>query len=214
MASQLQIYNSALRHLGANSRLTSLSEARPNRYVMDDCWNSGLVDYTLSQAGWKFAKRTVKLTPNASVTPLFGFANAFDKPTDHLRTMALCEDEYLNYPLTMYSAEGNYWFADVDEIYVAYVSNGASYGADLTRWAVNFTKYVELYLAMECSTRIEGSDVALKTLAQRMKMALSEAKSSDAMEDPTKFFPPGNWVQSKGGGRARRDRGNRGNLIG
>jgi hypothetical protein len=216
MADRLAIYNMALLHLKANARLTSLSENRPNRYVLDTVWNDGgLVEFVLAQAFWKFAKRTVKIEFEPSVTPAFGYRYAFEVPEDHLKTIAIGQDEYFNFPLTQYNREGNYWFSDLDEIYVQYVSKGDDYGANLLLWPTLFTKYVELYLAVEASGRIEGGDTnSLKTLASRMATALSEAAAQDAMEDPTKFLPPGNWTQSRGGGNYRQDRGNRGGLIG
>lgn len=215
MATRLQLYNSALRHLKANSKLTSLSEARPNRYVLDDIWDSGAVDHCLTQAFWKFAKRSVKLEPDPGVTPSFGYRNAFEKPSDYLRAIAVSQDEFYNFPLTQYDVEGAYWYADVDEIYVQYVSNGETYGGNLSSWPIMFTKYVELYLAVEASGRVEGGDEnSFKLLGKRMADALSDAISTDAMEASTKFLPPGNWTQSRGGGNYRNDRGNRGGLIG
>jgi len=182
--------------------------------LLDDAWNAGAVDYCLSQAYWKFATRTVKLEPDPNITPAFGFRYAFEKPSDHLITAALTDDEYLNHPLLDYSFEQGYWYADVDEIYLQYVSNGETYGGDLTKWSINFTQYFELYLAYQTSGNIEGGDNAFKLIARRMKDALSEAKSTDAMENPTKFIPQGQWTQSRSGGSSRNDRGNKGRLIG
>lgn len=215
MATKLQLYNSALRHLKNNSRLSSLGENRPARLILDDVWNSGAVDFCLSQAYWKFATRTVKLEASPSITPAFGHAYAFESPSDHLVTVALTTDEYLNNPLLDYSFEQGYWYSSVDEIYLQYVSNGDTYGGDLIKWSVNFTAYVELYLAYQACGNIEASDSAFKLIAARLKNALSKAKSTDAMEGPTKFLPPGQWTRSRssGGGRSD-DRGNRGRLIG
>jgi hypothetical protein len=51
---------------------------------------------------------------------------AFAKPTDWVDTSAVCQDEYFRVPLLQYADEVGYWFADLDEIYVKYVSDGAT----------------------------------------------------------------------------------------
>lgn len=214
MATRLNLYNAAIRHIKGTS-LTALTDTRPIRYVLDNVWDTGAVDFVLAQAYWKFACRTVKLEPDPSVTPSFGYSNAFEKPTDLVRIAAVCEDEYLNFPLLQYTFEHGYWYADHDEIYIQYVSNDASYGNDLVNWPVKFTKYVELYLATEiCGRGESATNDDFGMLAKRMEKALNEAKSDDAMQGPTKFMPPGSWTQSRGGGGSRNDRGNRGGLIG
>ena len=78
MTTQLFIYNEALGHLGER-QLASLAEPREPRRVLDSYW-SDVVGFCLSQGLWKFAKRTVQIDNDASVTPQFGFNYCFPIP--------------------------------------------------------------------------------------------------------------------------------------
>ena len=210
--SQLALYNEALRLIGER-RLASISENREPRRVLDDVWNDGAVDYCLEQGQWNFAMRAVEITKSATV-PAFGYTNAFDKPNDFIRTAGAAEDEYFNIPLTRMLEEVGFWFADLDPIYIRYISNANSYGNDLTRWPKTFSKYVAAFLASEVVFTLTQSTDKQKYILGILHQRLKDALSKDAMNDPTQFMPQGGWTVSRRGGDARRDRGPRGNLIG
>lgn len=211
-ATQLGLYNEALRLIGER-RLASLSENREPRRVLDDIWNDGAVNYCLEQGQWNFAMRAVEIDASTTITPTFGYQYAFDKPNDHIRTTGVCEDEYLAVPLTRMLEEVGFWLADIDPIFVRYVSNSDSYGNDLTRWPGTFSKYVAAFLASEAVFTLTQSAEKQNFILQLMQRRLIDARSKDAMADPTAFAPQGTWSNSRRGG-ASRDRGNRNNLIG
>lgn len=210
-ATQLGLYNEALRILGER-RLASLSENREPRRVLDDIWADGAVDFCLEQGLWNFAMRAVEITKSASV-PNFGYANAFDRPNDHIRTAGVATDEFFNTPLTAVQEEVGFWFADLDPIYVRYVSNASGYGNDLTRWPMTFTKYVAAFLASEAVLTLTQSTDKQKIVLSIVQHRLRDAKSKDAMADATAFPPQGGWSSARTGGHGR-DRGSRNNLIG
>ena len=209
---QLGLYNEALRLLGER-HLLSLTENREPRRVLDDIWNDGAIDYCLEQGMWNFAMRAVSITKSATV-PAFGYANAFDKPNDHVRTAGVAEDEFFNVPLVRMLEEVGFWFADIDPIYVRYVSNSDSFGNDLTRWPQTFSKYVAAFLAAEASWSITQDKDKKREVTGLMLYRLNDARSKDAMADPTAFLPQGSWTSARHNGGSRRDRGNRNNLIG
>jgi hypothetical protein len=214
MPSKLSIYNGALTIIGER-RLASLSENREPRYKLDEIWDNEMVDRVLQMGQWKFAKRTVELTASPSVTPSFGYQFAFEQPSDFKRTMAVAHDEYFNIPITRYSVEGSFWFCDQEQIYVAYVSNDAQFGGDMSLWPPNFTEMVEHYMAWKVAPRIAGIDISDKRLGRQWKAMLADAKATDAMESPAKFAPQGGWARSRKGFRGgNRERGNRSQLIG
>lgn len=214
MPSKLSIYNGALTILGER-KLASETENREPRYRLDDVWDNDMIRRVLQMGQWKFAKRTVELEASPSVTPSFGYQYAFDRPTDFVRTIAFCSDEYFNQPLTRYENEASWWFADVEKVYVAYVSDDEQWGSDLSLWPENFTEMVEHYMAMKVGPRLAGIDISDKTLARWWKGWLAEAKATDAMEAPAKFPPKGGWSRSRQGFRSgQTDRGNRSQLIG
>lgn len=209
---RLSLYNGALLEVGERP-LASLSENREPRRLLDQAWDNGAVDYCLNAGQWKFAKRTVQIAPETSITPDFGYRNAYEIPSDHIRTCAVCSDEYMQVPLLQYQVEGGYWFADVSPIYVTYVSNGASYGGDLARWPQDFVQFAEAYLAYKIVRKLTQDKNEWDTLYKLQKRRLTEAATGDAMESPTTFPPPGSWVMSRVGGMSG-DGGSRGSLVG
>lgn len=216
MTTRLMLYNEALRLCGER-KLASLTEAREPRYLLDDVWNNGGVQACLEKGQWNFAARFVKVTYDTEVTPAFGHNRAFSKPTDWVRTMGITSDEFFSMPLIHYTEEGSYWYASIDDIYVKYVSNGNSYGNDLSIWPQAFADFAAAHFAGKIIKKLTGDekkeDGIINPRNGTETLRLKEAKSLDASGDPQKFPSPGNWVTSRYTGR-RRDRGNRGSLIG
>lgn len=200
MTSKLALYNGALRAVGQR-RLATLTEVQESRYVLDDVYSEAL-NYMLEQGAWNFAIRSIEKQPEASITPTFGFANAFEKPSDWVRTCALSANEYFNPPLVEYLDERGYWWADTTPLYVRYVSNSTDYGLNLAAWPSTFTRYAELYLAFLICPTIQNSDTTTADAEKRMKRALTDARSKDAMNDPVAFPPQGSWTRSRMAGGA------------
>ena len=214
MTSKLTIYNGALTVLGERA-LATLTEDREPRHKLDNIWDNDMVDRVLQHGQWKFATRAVELQASTTITPTFGYQFAFDHPADHIRTLGIASDEYFSNPITTYSTEAAWWFADIETIFVMYVSNDSQFGQDYSLWPENFTEYVEHYMAMKVAPRLSGLKFDSEKLKKQVKKALLEAKSTDAMESPARFPPVGGWARSRRGFRTGvTDRGNRSQLIG
>lgn len=194
---QLSLYNGALRILGER-KLASLSENREPRRLLDDVWG-GAVDACLEEADWKFAQRTAKLTYNSSFTAPFGYQYQMDRPPEFVRWSRVCLDEFFTKPLTDYSEEAGKLYTSVPDIFVSYVSNGAGYGGDMSLWPQSFIAVVEEYLALQIIYRIEQSKVTEADLRKTHKTTLTNARSKDALQGPTKFLPEGSWAAARGG---------------
>jgi hypothetical protein len=207
--SKLLLFNSAILLLGER-QLASITENREPRRVLDMVWDTGALDFVLEQGMWNFAMRSIEIEYSPSVVPPFGYARAFDKPEDWIRTAALCQDEFFREPLNSYNDEAGFIFASLDTIYMRYVSNHTSYGGDLSLWPQTFVKYVAAYLAYIAGPRLTTSK---KVTDKEVEAALLEAQSKDAMGEATAFPPRGSWVRARGG-RGGGDRGNQGGLIG
>lgn len=221
MATRLELYNNALLICGERF-LSALTEDREPRHLLDHVWDNDGVKKCLESGQWKFAMRAVRLDYDTAIDPEFGYRRAFSKPSDWCTTCAVCTDEYFNAPLTQYVEETGYWFCDLDELYVRYVSNDSSFGGDLSLWPAKFEEYVAAFFASKIIRKLTsdrakveeilGSDLTGEKngiLAASRKMA----KSHDAMQGPTQFPATGSWVASRGY-RSRRDRGSRSNLTG
>jgi len=193
--SKLSLYNGALRICGER-RLASLSENREPRRLLDDIWDDNAIKACLEQGQWVFATRAVQLDYSPSVEPPFGYQYAFDLPTDFIRTVALCSDPYFQSPLLQYSQEAGFIFCDLQTIYFKYVSDDNAYGMDMSMWPETFVKFVQAFLAKELAPRLKnGADQ--DKIEKEYKAARTESLARDAMESPTKFPPPGSWVQAR-----------------
>jgi hypothetical protein len=212
--SKLAVWNGCLR-LCRERKLSSLTENREPRRLLDDAWGdgstTGAVKACLEMGQWTFATRSAQIEYTPSIEPDFGYRRAFDQPSDMVRPVGICSDEYFNSPLLQYADERRYWYADLDTIYVRYVSNDSEYGADLSLWSEVFAKLVEAYLAREIVGSLTGGDS--ERVEKSFGMAKKEAQSLDAMNNPTKFLPMGSWSRARFGGWGG-DRGSRSNLIG
>lgn len=216
---QLSIYNGALVVLGETGLAGSggvPTESRESKLLLDAVWDgeNGLTD-CLNDGFWKFAVRTIEWNYDPSVTTTFGLRFGFSLPTDYVRAYAVCSDPYLNTPLLLYRMEGRrYLFADIQVIYLSYISNDPNFGLNLSNWTLNFARYVEHYFAWRISPKVFQSQAKVDALEKRMHKVLVEARSLDAMENPTEQPAVGSWVRSRWGRNTGWDRGNPNRLIG
>jgi len=217
LASKLLIFNNALL-LSGERKLASLTENREPRRLLDDVWDGGAVKTCLEAGYWNFGTRTIKIEYDPGVAPEFGFRRAFVKPSDWCRTAVVSYYEYLTPPLldTQFSDEGGYWFSDLDSLYVKMVSDGASYGGDLTLWTESFARYVEAYLASRVAFKITRSQQTMKNINEQLEKNLKGATAKDAQDSGTSMPPEGAFNRSRRsrGGSGRRDGGTRGSLVG
>lgn len=214
MTTQLDLYNGALLLCGERF-IASLTEEREPRRLLDQVWASNGVITCLEKGQWNFAMRTIQTDYDPSVSPSFGYNRAFSKPTDWVLTSGLCEDEFFRSPLTRYWDEANYWYTDLDTIYVRYVSSDPLYGLNLNKWPESFREYVEEFFASKIVLRLTNSEGEAEESEKRLKKKLLTAKSRAAMAEPTGFIARGSWGLARNRFPNRRDGGNTsGNLIG
>ena len=160
--------------------------------------------------------RSVRVDSSSSVSPPFGYRYAFDKPSDFVRLAQISSGEYFTDPLLRYEIEGDYFYADIDPIYMRYVSDDASWGADLSRWPETFTLWGGQWLGVQIAPRLKN-EIDEEKLLQKERRLLADARSKDAQQEPTRFPPLSSWNRARHGfrgGGTRRDRGSRSQLIG
>jgi len=212
-ATKLSIYNGALLFIGER-KISALTDEIESRRLLDDVWDRDGVNNCLEQGQWNFAMRGAKLEYSPSITPAFGYTRAFEKPSDMLKLAALCSDEFFVAPLLDYSDEAGFWFCELDEIYIKYVSSDSSYGNDYSLWPNSFTRYVEAYFGSQIVWKLTQNSTKEEAKKKEANKLLVQARSDDAMDSPTQFLPPGRWRQARSNWSGRRDRGNRGSLLG
>jgi|SRR3989304_2934863 len=213
-ATRLKIYNDALLFCGERT-LASLTEDVEPRHLLDHVWNSDGVQGCLEEAQWHFAIRTVQIDYDPDEDPQFGYNYAFTKPSDWVLTSALCSDEYFKSPLLGYWDEAGFWYADLQTIYVRYISNDVDYGMDLSLWPRSFSEFVAAHFAYKITPKITGDKDRFNAAFKLREKLLRDAKNRTAMADSTKFAPQGGWTKSRMNGGGRKDGGgSSGNLIG
>lgn len=217
MSTRLQLYNNALLICGERFLATLTDSGEPRR-LLDHVWDSGGVHACLERGQWKFAMRTVLVDYDVDITPPFGYRRAFTKPSDWCVTSALCQDEFFQVPLLQASDENGFWYCDLDQIYVRYVSDDSAFGGDLSIWPMGFFQYVSTYFASRIIDKLASDKDTIEHISHprsgTLRLSLDIAKNTDAMADPPKFPPPSSWNTARNRTLAVRDGGSRTSLIG
>ena len=201
MASKLSIYRGALRLLGPHE-LAALTDDRPERYQLDDAWDDAAA-YVLQDGLWNFAIRSATVTQSG--TTIAGWDYAFTKPTDLVRLVGISNESTFLVGFEDYQDQGGKWYANVDTLYVRYVSNDASYGLSIASWPASFAKAMEAYLAFETGLPVSGDRGNRNDLFQLYRSRLARAKALDAFDESVKFPPAGRLVRSRYGNRLSKD---------
>lgn len=212
---RLAVYNIACFEVGERS-LGSLNENREPRYLLDEVWTrgQGAVRYFLEQGYWNWALRAVEIQKSTTVTPDFGLANAFELPSDAIRINMISADERFVFPLIDYEEEAGFIFADIDPLYLKYVSDDAVYGADFGKWPETFTHWAGTWMALQIAPRLKN-DINEEKLEKREERLRIRARSRDASREPPRFPPLSSWNQARlGRGSGLYERGLRTKLIG
>jgi len=201
MATKLSIYNGALRALG--ERHTTLTEAREPRRLLDDVWDGGGLDRCLAAGQWNWAARTVQLSASLS-QPSFGYTNAFELPSDAHRVLAVASDGRMERPLTRYEFSNSVFYADLEAIYIRYVSNDPSYGGDLSIFPPHYESFVEAHFAAEIAPKLTAAADKVDRMIKRRRDALNDAQAIDAQFGPSQLPPTGSWARARHGSGASR----------
>ncbi len=196
-ADKLAIFNEALGHLGSRE-LASLAENRDPRRRLDQAWSTA-IRYTLEQAPWSFAIRSVQIEASPSVEPGFGYGLAYAKPDDWLKTVKVASDERFMCPVVRYTDESGYWWTDTDPLFVRFVSTDPAYGFDLSLWSPSFAAYLAIRLAQLTCQRITGSSTMMGDLIKLEDKERKRAKANDALNTPPVVPPMGSWLKARRG---------------
>lgn len=210
---QLTIYQGACAVIG-DRILQSLTENREVRRRLDDVWNRDGINTCLANGLWHFAKRAIQWNFDPSFTPGWGYQCVFEIPSDWVRWMQVAVDPYYTQPLLQCSTEGQFFYCDLQQLWVAYVSNDPKFGMNFAAWPENFTRYVEAYFGAEVCQAVTGDVNKTKEAQGERDLRLNKAKSTDAMNESTVLLPAGQWRQARHGRRGSIERGNPYSLYG
>jgi hypothetical protein len=185
-----QLYNKALQLLKLPP-ITSNTDESDRKVALDYAMNQKAVETVFELVSWGFLYKTVKLSNDDAVDPEFAYDYAFAVPSDMIRIDKISGDEYFRFPAE-YLREGDYFFADTDEIYVRYLSNEQV--TTPTTWPTYVFNLVAAELARGCGA-LPGAD--LQNAEYKYEEYKSEAYSTDAQRNPPEVISSGSWTRSR-----------------
>ncbi len=137
---------------------------------------------------WKFAITRVQLTPNLTTTPLFGYAYAYDLPTDYLR-MITVGDDYLGDLRQQFEIESNQLLAVSGDVTFDGTTKDIRYmrdAVDVTKFSPGFVTYLRLKLAIRMSNKFNVSQQIKTELKADFQEAATEARAVNGQESRIK----------------------------
>jgi hypothetical protein len=196
---KLGIYNDALLTYLDTRPLVTLSDARTERRALDKAWPRTME--TMLEAGmWNFASRAQQWNPSDTAESGFAFQYAYEKPDDYVRLIKISDNEWMEPTLSNFSEEGDFFFADVDPLWVIYVSNDAQYGADLGKWPAAFATAFAAELAYRARGGVKTFGAREAEALVKMKIRLlADAQGKDAVNQAPTRLPAGRLVQARAG---------------
>lgn len=194
-ATQLSVYNRALRWL-EERKLQSLTENREPRRYLDDEYQDAVI-FCLQQGNWKHAMRFVQVNAEINQTPNFGYEFAFLKPDDWLSTYQIADNDAFNPLIRNLVDMNNYWYTDITPIYARYVSSDARFGWNTALWREGFKEYLAAYLAQLVVPRLKQAGDKIDRVDKALKRIKIDALAKDAFSDPPGQRPYDTWVTSR-----------------
>lgn len=186
MASTAGICNSALIKLGATT-IMSLTEGSRNANLCLEQYDK-LRDDLLRAHAWNFATRRAKIA-RLTAEPAFGFAHAYQLPSDWLRTIAVHDNDGGS-GTARYRIEGRRILSDAENIWVKYIGRVD----DANEMDPAFREALAWKLAIDLAVPITQSTTALREAEEGFRRALIKARSVDAIEDFPDTMPESDWV--------------------
>lgn len=195
MASQVEICNRALTKLGA-ARITSIADASKSARSMAALWDT-VRRSELRKRFWSFALKRDSL-PSLSPSPAFGFALAYQLPSDFLRLVQIGDyfivpglTDYREGDDSAYAIEGSQLLTDfAAPLHIRYVRDITDPGA----FDACFVESLASKLAYEACYEITQSNQGQDRCSQDYKASISEAVRANAIEKPPQGFPDDSWI--------------------
>lgn len=150
---------------------------------------------------WKFTITRIQLTPNPATTPLFGYAYAYNLPTDYIRLITV-GDDYLGDLRTSFEIESNQLLAAAGDVIFDGTTKDVRYMrdvTDVTKFSPGFITYFRLKLAIRMSNKFSVSPAIKKELKEDFAEAATEARSVNGQESRIKRIQVSRTLQKRRG---------------
>lgn len=150
---KLSLYSNALTLLGQRT-LTSLTEDREPRYILDGAYDLEAIDYCLEIVKPVFARKTILLS-SPSVSSQHDLDSVHTLPSDYITITGVYSDSKLDQEVSRYIIEGNTLACEYATVYLRYISD--DHVTSFTNWSPSFARVVAAYLARESSEKLAPS---------------------------------------------------------
>lgn len=133
---------------------------------------------------WKFGIKRIQLTPNPTTTPLFGYAYAYDLPTDYIRLVTV-GDDYIGDLKSEFEIESNQLLAVSGDVTFDGTTKDVRYifdAVDVTKFSPGFIKYLALRMALNMCNKFSISSQLKKDLKEDFAQIEIEAKAVNGQE--------------------------------
>lgn len=178
-ASQLSVYNMALRLLG-DVRLVTLTDDVAARYALDDAWVSAPT-FVLRQAPWRFALVSVTLSFGGAAGAGYSFAYAYPDNWTRTHAIYLTDGTGREFPFDL-REQNAVILTNVETAPVMRFVSSAY--ADPTLWATeHFAETVAAYLAFLIAERVTGDPRQASRMSELFSQLLGSASHIDAEEE-------------------------------
>lgn len=180
---KVSLYNDALLLIGER-KLSSISEAREPRYILDSIWDIGAVNYCLDLIRPKFATLTAKITSSVTDTD-HGYANVFTIPATYLSMVDVYSDAALDQPISRYFIEAKKLACNYSTIYLRFNADttvAIPSGTDFSLVTPTFSKVISAYMAREMALRLSSDDA--DRIDAIFKARVADCLAIEQMQEP------------------------------
>jgi hypothetical protein len=193
------ICNIALARLGAKE-ITSLESGTDREAVLCRRLFHPARRSTLASHHWNNATRSVQLTEDTNVTPVF-FTYAYALPGDLLRVISVHPSDDLNAYCNYRVQNANdtdadsVLLCDSNQVYINYIFDNV----DVATMSQGYRDVLAFVLARDLCLALGKSVSKFELTGKEYRRALTIGKSIDGFEEPHQALPEGSWVRSRFG---------------
>ena len=184
MPAEVSICNNALIKLGEDT-ITALTENSKAGRLCNALY-ADTRDTVLREHVWNFAMKRVQLAENTTA-PVFGYANAFDLPSDCLRVISMQDTTYV------FKIEANQLVTDESTAQIRYIARIT----DPTQFDALFTEALAARLAAEMAVPLVDSATAQQAMFDLFSIKLAEARTIDATEGTPDTVEADTWLDAR-----------------
>jgi hypothetical protein len=179
MASDIDLCNTALSHIGAASNVSSIDPPDGSAYAVF-CRRYFPIarDEALEAHNWNFAVKRAALSQPTDVAAPDSWAYVYNLPADVLRPIAVLPYGYTddNSQIANYDIEGDYLYSNEADATLRYISR-----ADTGKWTPSFFVCASWKLAQHLSGAIFKGDAQMRSYcAKEYERTLAKAAAINA----------------------------------